>query len=339
MSDDAGMRFSIVIPTHNYGHFLPTTLDSVLTQKTAWDEIIVVDDASTDDTPDIVRGFGPAVTYVRLDENVGPGGAWAVGLSRSRGEYVCKLDADDWHLEGSLARFAAAFESDDSVGMVAAAVYAMHEDSGVTQMMPVQAPTGLLGAEEFRSLLLRRFFFHMPGVSVRRSALADQMPRDDLWMPHDWEYLIRSLNGWSCLVLGDPVAVYRIHGTSVTRTADQATRLQNDLLRLSDLALDSKSDLRMGDSECRVFHRALGETYLRVAPLLGMRPSQLVSRFRFASAIEGRAPGNGVFSQVAMTARVLRAKLGSLLMWRFKGETPEATDLAPAPYLNRVVDD
>ena len=334
MPDDAPVRFSVVIPTHNYGHFLSTTLDSVLTQKTDRDEIIVVDDASSDETPDIVHRYGSAVTYVRLDENVGPGGAWAVGLSRSRGEYVCKLDADDWHLEGSLARFAAAFESDDSVGMVAGTVYAMHEDSGVTQRMPVQAPAGLLGAEEFRSLLLRRFFFHMPGVSVRRSALADQMPRDDLWMPHDWEYLIRTLNGWSCLVLADPVAVYRIHSTSVTRTADQATRLQNDLLRLSDLALDSDSDLQMSDSECRLFHRALGETYLRVTPLRGMSSSQLTARIRFASAIEGRAPGSGAFSRAAMAASVLREKLRSLLMWRLRGETPKATDLAPTPYLN-----
>jgi glycosyltransferase involved in cell wall biosynthesis len=292
MSNDAVQRFSIIIPTHNYGHFLPMTLDSVLAQKTDRDEIIVVDDASTDKTPDTVDRYGSAVTYVRLDDNVGPGGAWAVGLSRARGEYVCKLDADDWHLEGSLARFEVAFDSDASVGMVAGAVYAKHEDSGVTHRVSVEARPGLIDAEEFRELLLRQFFFHMPGVSLRRSALEGASPRADLWMPHDWEYLIRTMPGWSCFIIEEPVAVYRIHDTSVTRTADRATRLQNDLLRLSELALDAESDLHLTRTEARVFHTALGETYLRLAPFLKISRAQLKSRLKFASKLHYRIPGN-----------------------------------------------
>jgi glycosyltransferase involved in cell wall biosynthesis len=339
MSDDSRTRFSIVIPTHNYGHFLPTTLDSVLGQKTERDEVIVVDDASTDKTSDVVRQYGAEVTYVRLDENVGPGGAWAVGLSRSSGEYVCKLDADDWHLKDSLARFAAAFKTDPSVGMVAGAVYALHEDSGITQKIQVQGPRGFIGAEEFRKLLLGGFFFHMPGVSVRRAALQGALPRTDLWMPHDWEYLIRTLHGWSCFVVDDPVAVYRIHDTSVTRTADQATRLHNDLMRLSNLALDAGSGLQMSESECRVFHRALGETYLRLAPLLGMRPSQFVARVSFASRLVGLAPRNGASSKIAFAGRVLGAKIRSFVMWRLQRDTANLTELAPKPYPSRALDD
>lgn len=336
---EPSIRFSIVIPTHNYGHFLSTTLDSVLAQKTERDEVLVIDDASTDDTPDLVRRYGAEVNYVRLDENLGPGGAWAVGLSRSRGEFACKLDADDWHLQDSLSRFAEAFDTHPSVGMVAGAIYSVHEKSRITQKVPVHAPPGLVEAAELRNLLLRQFFFHMPGVSLRRSALGEALPRRDLWMPHDWEYLIRTLGGWSCFVLKDPVAVYRIHDTSVTRTADQAARLQNDLLRLSDLALDKDSGLHMSESECRVFHRALGETYLRLARLAGMSPSKAVARYRFASSIAGRAPGNGVVSQAVMGGRVLSAKGSSFLSWRFKSQTPTVVDLAPASYLSRALDE
>jgi glycosyltransferase involved in cell wall biosynthesis len=339
MSDGAVQRFSIIIPTHNYGHFLPMTLDSVLAQKTDWDEIIVVDDASTDETPDIVSRYGSAVTYVRLDDNVGPGGAWAVGLSRARGAYVCKLDADDWHLEGSLDRFAAAFESDTSVGMVAGAVYAKHEDSGVTHRVSVEARPGLIGAEEFRELLLRQFFFHIPGVSLRRSALEGASPRADLWMPHDWEYLIRTMPGWSCFVIEEPVAVYRMHDTSVTRTADRATRLQDDLLRLSDLALDAESDLHLTRTEARVFHTALGETYLRLAPFLKISRAQLKSRLKFASKLHYRIPGNTRLSLILMVARVLRAKVSSFLVWRFRYSTRDPEELTPTPYPTKAVDD
>lgn len=339
MSDSSPIRFSVIVPTYNYGRYLPYAIDSVLAQRSEQDEIIVVDDASTDNTPAIARHYGDGIVYLRLEENVGPGGAWAAGLATASGRYVCKLDADDWHLNGSLDHFEEAFEKHPSAGMVAGGVYAFHEDAGRVLRVPVGAPTGVLDASEFRERILRGFFFHMPGMSVRRSALRSALPRSDLWMPHDWEYVIRALKGWSCIVIDQPLAVYRVHSSSVTRTAEQAMRLKDDLERLSHLALDPQSALEMDESESRMFHAALGEIYLRLAPLLGTRPAQLVSRLRFASQLSGRVPGNRRMSQITMVARVLRLKIRSFVMWGFKGETPSVDDLMPSSYLSTPIDD
>jgi hypothetical protein len=339
MADDSSVRFSVTIPTFNYARYLPYAIDSILAQKTDRDEIIVIDDASTDHTARIAGQYGEEIVYLRLNENVGPGRAWAEGISRAQGRYLCKLDADDWHLPGSLDRFEEAFEAHPSAGMIAAAVYEVHDESARVLSAPVDSPVGLLHPSVFRRRLLRTFFFHMPGISLRQSALQGSLPRTDLWMPHDWEYLIRTMQGWSCFVIKEPIAVYRMHDTSVTRTADRATRLQSDLLRLSDLALDTDSELHLTGSEARAFHTALGEIYLRLAPFLRMSRVQRSSRLKFAWILHFRVPGNKYLSLIAMVSRVLRAKVSSLLLWRLRVSTRDVAELAPTPYSTTSVDD
>src|SRR5262245_27684083 len=96
---------SVIIPTHNRAHFLPTALRSVLDQTFQDLEIMVVDDASTDGTPGIRQQFqDPRIHWLRHDSNRGGAAARNTGIANSRGEYIAFLDDDDeWHPE-KLAR-------------------------------------------------------------------------------------------------------------------------------------------------------------------------------------------------------------------------------------------
>jgi glycosyltransferase involved in cell wall biosynthesis len=85
---------SVVLAVHNDGHFLAESVHSVLNQTYDSTEIIVVDDGSTDTSPTVARDFQPRVRYVRQDER-GPGAARNVGVSKSGGEFLAFLDADD----------------------------------------------------------------------------------------------------------------------------------------------------------------------------------------------------------------------------------------------------
>jgi len=97
------MRLSFVIPAYNRAWCLSECLDSILSQRGADDEIIVVDDGSTDKTPAVLEQYtGRGVRSLRLPGNSGPAGARNAGMREARGEYLVFLDSDDRLLPGGL---------------------------------------------------------------------------------------------------------------------------------------------------------------------------------------------------------------------------------------------
>jgi O-antigen biosynthesis protein len=87
---------SVVIPSFNYGRYVEEAVDSVLSQTFQDFEIIVIEGGSTDDTPHILRSFQKPKTKVYLrEERHLLGDNRNFGISRSRGKYICCLDADD----------------------------------------------------------------------------------------------------------------------------------------------------------------------------------------------------------------------------------------------------
>lgn len=86
---------SVVIPTYNYGKFIQICIDSVLGQTYRKFEIIVVDDGSTDETPNVLKKYGTKITTVRT-KNFGACISRNIGLNLARGKYVSFLDSDDY---------------------------------------------------------------------------------------------------------------------------------------------------------------------------------------------------------------------------------------------------
>ena len=90
---------SIIINNYNYGRFLGDAIESALRQTYRFVEVIVVDDASGDDTGKVVQALAardPRVVYIRLPCNVGTFVAKSIGLRHSSGEFVTCHDSDDW---------------------------------------------------------------------------------------------------------------------------------------------------------------------------------------------------------------------------------------------------
>ena len=97
--DDRSPSFSVVIPTYNRAPLLPRALRSVLGQTFEDFELLVVDDASTDDTTAVVAAHQDRrISYLRLQENGGVANARNAGIAAARGTFVCFLDDDDEYL-------------------------------------------------------------------------------------------------------------------------------------------------------------------------------------------------------------------------------------------------
>ncbi len=96
---------SVVLPTYNRAQSLPGAMRSVLDQSFGDLELIIVDDASTENIEAIVADFGdPRIRYLRLDHNSGAAAARNVGMAETRGQYIAFQDSDDIWLPGKLAR-------------------------------------------------------------------------------------------------------------------------------------------------------------------------------------------------------------------------------------------
>jgi len=100
---------SVLIPTFNRAPWVGEAIASVLAQLYPHVELIVVDDGSHDATPEIVQGFGPALTYIR-QAHAGVSAARNRGVAASHGELVAFLDSDDLWLPGKLAAQVALFQ-------------------------------------------------------------------------------------------------------------------------------------------------------------------------------------------------------------------------------------
>src|SRR5258708_31430623 len=109
-----------LIDTYNHESFIEKAIDSVLQQNfPAVDkEILVVDDGSTDRTPEVTRKFEPKVRLLRK-ANGGQGSAFNAAIPEAQGEIVAFLDGDDWWAPNKLTSVAHVFATDAAVGLVA----------------------------------------------------------------------------------------------------------------------------------------------------------------------------------------------------------------------------
>jgi glycosyltransferase involved in cell wall biosynthesis len=118
MNSSSKVQTSVIIPTYNYGRFLREALDSVLAQTVGDFEVIVVDDGSTDNTPDILASMSdPRLRSVRIP-NSGIAGARNQGLREASGEFIAFLDSDDRWLPHKLELQLSILMSEPSVGVV-----------------------------------------------------------------------------------------------------------------------------------------------------------------------------------------------------------------------------
>ncbi len=104
--------FSIIIPTYNRGYILSKAIESVLKQNFSNWELIVVDDGSTDNTPQVVKSFltDKRISYIRLPDNRGVNYARNIGISKAKGKYIVPLDSDNQLLENALKTILQEFE-------------------------------------------------------------------------------------------------------------------------------------------------------------------------------------------------------------------------------------
>ncbi len=160
--------FSVIIPTFNRSGVLQEALGSVIAQEGAGDlfemEIVVVDDASSDNTPEVIKKY-PDIHYIRLEKNLGQSAAANIGIRASRGEYIALLDDDDLWLPNRLKAHLPAFENNPQVGVVYGQIIATGDETEKIWPDVKRAPSG----DVFSACLSEEIVGTMC-IAIRRSA-------------------------------------------------------------------------------------------------------------------------------------------------------------------------
>ncbi|MBI1345870.1 glycosyltransferase [bacterium] len=161
----AAPRFSVIIPTYNYGRYVSRAIDSALDALGPMREVIVVDDGSTDNTTDVLAGYGERIIAER-QPNQGVSAARNRGLDSATGDYVICLDADDRLLPDAFTIFESMIIAHPDAGLVFGGYVSVEEDGRVKPgRIPPQMRSPL---ENFRDYLRHRFTIGNGRAAIRR---------------------------------------------------------------------------------------------------------------------------------------------------------------------------
>jgi glycosyltransferase involved in cell wall biosynthesis len=215
--------FSVLIDTYNHERFIEEALVSVLEQAVAGAEreIIVVDDGSTDRTPEIVRKFEPRVRLIRK-ENGGQASAFNAGISECAGEVVAFLDGDDWWAPGKLQAVGNALASDGEIGLVGHGITEVFADGRLhTELLRETPRFRITSAEGAKAFRLRKSFLGTSRMTYRADVLRKIGPVPEALRFQADEYVFTLAGLYAdVLILREPLTFYRLHGANLFQIGD-----------------------------------------------------------------------------------------------------------------------
>ena len=200
---------SIVLPTHNGSAFLHASLESCVEQTYANWELIVVDDASTDETPEVIQHFverDARIRTIRHPRNIRLPAALNSGFAVARGEYLTWTSDDNKYRPHALAEMVGFLEEHPDTGMVYADYSIIGKNDELIRAIQVRAIKYLPEAN------------FVGGCFMYRRSVAATIGEysSDLFLVEDWDYWFRVSSRFHVAPLHRDLYLYRKHDGSLT---------------------------------------------------------------------------------------------------------------------------
>jgi O-antigen biosynthesis protein len=208
---------TIIITTYNYAHMVGTAIDSALNQDYPHLEVLLVDNASTDATPELAARYAadPRFRYVRNAENIGMVPNHNKGLQEARGTYVLFLSADDFLMPHHISRSYSTLRDHPEIDVLYTATYFADEQGhfvGLRQMSGQPLAPYFGGRNEFAGLFMEGCYMCFPTMLMRSDLYERFGALDDAIKAADYEIVLR----WAALgvrfgYVPEPTCAVRLH--------------------------------------------------------------------------------------------------------------------------------
>jgi glycosyltransferase involved in cell wall biosynthesis len=262
---------TVLVDTYNHESFIEEAINSILQQDfpASEMEILVVDDGSTDQTPELVRKFGPRVRLLHK-VNGGQASAFNMGIIEARGEIVAFLDGDDWWVPNKVKRVAEVFACHPEVGITGHSiteimldgrhwVERLREDTRFQANSPE-------GARIFRT---RKNFLGTSRMAIRAGLLRNILPIPVSLVIQADEYLFTMASVLSeTIVLAEPLTFYRHHRSNLFQvSAHDLVKLRRKLEVFQALSKVLSEQLQLHKIEPSVRKKIVGTVDLESTQL------------------------------------------------------------------------
>ncbi len=205
------MRFSIVTISYNQAQFLEQAIRSVIEQDYPDVEYIVVDPGSTDGSREIIERYRDRIDKIIFEPDNGPADGLNKGFARATGEIYGYINSDDALLPGALMKVAKAARENPDAGMIAGHLYMIEKDNELIRRVratPFDQKAFVYGGAQVaqQSTFVRANAFHsVGGFNFHATNAWDAELMLDL-----------AIAGEKVIVIDDYLAVFRIHGQSIS---------------------------------------------------------------------------------------------------------------------------
>jgi GT2 family glycosyltransferase len=301
-------RIDVFIPCYNYGRFLCQCVNSVLGQSGVDVRVLVIDDASPDNTAEVAEALArenPRVTVIRHSTNKGHIKTYNEGIEWASADYMLLLSADDYLLPGALSRATDLMDAYPQVGFTFGNVVELDDGGNETPRKRIMEVTNDSG----KRILEGREFIELSGAdnlvatcsAVVRTELQKHLGgyREELWHAGDMEMWLRFAAHASVGFISAYQGVYRRHSANMSTAyyfVSDGRAIYKKNGRLADIqqrksALDCFSErcndvLPSCEHLCRRLYRQLSESAVGCASAAfndgQMEESRQLSEFALA---------------------------------------------------------
>jgi len=220
-------KISIITPVYNCQSYIGEAIKSVLSQTYDDWELIIVDDGSTDNTPEVVSIYQDEIIYLR-QSNSGEGAARNAGLSIAKGDYLLFLDADDLLLPNNLETLSTFLDTHNQYGAVYSDGYCCDQDKRIIQSMSSRRPANYSG-NILEKIVLSCLIAPMHCAMIRTGIVNKYKLQFDPQMNYgvDWAFWIQLAAHTKIGYVDETTCLYRIHGNNMTSTTNQIKRFES----------------------------------------------------------------------------------------------------------------